>query len=138
MNEMPAKVNRGEPCSQAWSVQSGSPLGSMCRLRWRTAMPLGRPVVPEVYMMSARSSSDTGTWKVESSEDRTSTHWSVSASMTRSREGTPARASSRVGRSVEDVMATTGPAWPRTAATSREDSRVLVGTATAPALWMAA
>ena len=59
---MPAKVDSGEQWIHESPDQRGSPLAMMWVLRWRTATPLGRPVVPEVYMMSARSPSSTGTW----------------------------------------------------------------------------
>jgi hypothetical protein len=62
MKPMPAKVNSGEPWSQPSPLKLGSDGATSERLSWRTATPLGRPVVPLVYMMSARSDPSTGTW----------------------------------------------------------------------------
>ena len=61
MKLMPANVNSGAPCSQPRSVQCGAPFGIIATLRCRTSTPFGRPVVPDVYMMSAMSSASTGT-----------------------------------------------------------------------------
>src|SRR5581483_323493 len=67
MKPMPANVNSGLACSHHRPFHAGSALGIMAMLRWRTATPFGRPVVPEVYMMSARSPAVTGTWNVDMS-----------------------------------------------------------------------
>src|SRR5204863_10035871 len=67
MKPMPANVNRGLACSHHKPFHAGTALGIMAMLRWRTATPLGRPVVPDVYMMSARSPAPTCTWKLEGS-----------------------------------------------------------------------
>ena len=45
---MPAKVNSGLACSQPAPLQLGSTAPIIDPLEWRTATPLGRPVVPEV------------------------------------------------------------------------------------------
>ena len=45
---MPAKVKSGLACSHPAPVQLGSTAPIMDPLEWRTATPLGRPVVPEV------------------------------------------------------------------------------------------
>ena len=45
---MPAKVNSGLEWSQPPPDQLGSTLPIMEPLEWRTATPLGRPVVPDV------------------------------------------------------------------------------------------
>src|SRR5438270_13945828 len=62
MKPIPAKVNSGLACSHQSPFHDGAALGIMAMLRWRTATPLGVPVVPDVYMMSARSPASTGTW----------------------------------------------------------------------------
>ncbi len=67
MNAMPANVNIGAPWIQPEPVQCGSWFGIIATLRCRTATPFGRPVVPDVYMMSARSSMLVGTWRSEPS-----------------------------------------------------------------------
>ena len=58
---IPAKVNIGEACSHPAPDQRGRPLPIRAMLPWRTTTPFGRPVVPEVYMMSAMSADATGT-----------------------------------------------------------------------------
>ena len=62
MKLMPANVNSGAPCNQPRCDQCGAAFGIIATLRCRTSTPFGRPVVPDVYMMSAMSSSATGTW----------------------------------------------------------------------------
>jgi len=71
MKPSPAKVKTGEAVSQPVPCHSGSWLGTRATWLWRTATPLGRPVVPEVYMMSARSSPSNGAWIRVSSSDFT-------------------------------------------------------------------
>ena len=61
MKLMPANVNSGAPCSQPRFVQFGAVFGIIATLRCRTSTPFGRPVVPDVYMMSAMSSASSGT-----------------------------------------------------------------------------
>ncbi len=61
MKLMPANVNSGAPCSQPTLVQWGAEFGIIATLRCRTSTPFGRPVVPDVYMMSAMSSAASGT-----------------------------------------------------------------------------
>ena len=146
---MPAKVNIGDACNHPLPVHRGSPLGTMATLRWRTTTPLGRPVVPDVYMRSAMSSPPTGTWNAPSSGSVASSQGTSPASsrapaaatgpvVTRWRSsGSSDRAASSVGVVDAPLMATTAPAWPRTYPSSRVTRRVLVGTATAPALWTA-
>src|SRR5437763_2275073 len=73
MKPMPAKVNNGLLCIHHEPLHAGRALGIMAMLRWRTATPLGRPVVPDVYMMSARSPFSTGTWNSPGSPVRGST-----------------------------------------------------------------
>src|SRR5438874_12096740 len=92
MNPMPANVNRGLLCIHHNPDQSGRLFGIMATLPWRTATPLGRPVVPEVYMMSARSPAVTGTWKVLSSAARASSHAGLSVDSS-TRRLSPSRAS---------------------------------------------
>ncbi len=72
MKAIPANVNIGAPWIQPAPVQTGSWFGIIATLRWRTATPFGRPVVPDVYMMSARSSSERGTWRSPPSVARNS------------------------------------------------------------------
>src|SRR5436309_10507572 len=67
MKPIPAKVNSGLACSHHNPFHAGTALGIMATLRWRTATPFGRPVVPDVYMTSARSVASTGTWNVDPS-----------------------------------------------------------------------
>ena len=62
MKLMPANVNSGAPCSHPRFVHCGAPFGIIATLRCRTSTPFGRPVVPDVYMMSAMSSASSGTW----------------------------------------------------------------------------
>ena len=45
---MPAKVKSGLACSHPFPFQLGSTAPIMDPLAWRTATPLGRPVVPDV------------------------------------------------------------------------------------------
>src|SRR5438309_11359351 len=90
MKPMPAKVNSGLLCIHHAPDQFGPLLGIMATFPWRTATPLGRPVVPEVYMMSARSPAPTGTWKQLSSSARTSSHPWPSVGTSRRTLGTPA------------------------------------------------
>ncbi len=45
---MPAKVNNGLAWSHPPPVQFGSMAPTIDPFEWRTATPLGRPVVPEV------------------------------------------------------------------------------------------
>ena len=70
-------------------------------LPWVSIAPLGRPVVPEVYMIQA-------TWSVETWVSRSVSYWSW---RTLSRERTPSRATgqtySRQGRSAR-ISSTTG------------------------------
>ena len=146
---MPAKVNRGEPCSQAVPVQGGSLLGRRDALRCRTTTPLGEPVVPEVYMMSARSSGSRSTWKSPASFAATDSHGttpgtgraappSPSVLTTSPSEGTLRRAAASASRWEAQVTAADASAWPRMVLVSAAVRRVLVGTATAPALCTAA
>ena len=101
----------------------------MAMLRWRTATPLGRPVVPDVYMMSARSPASTGTWNVEGSPVSGSDVDIVTFS-----DGTASTSASAVSaRDVEYTMAAAS-AWVSNASSSTRVSRVFNGTATAPAL----
>jgi hypothetical protein len=46
----------------------------MATFRCRTTTPFGRPVVPEVYMMSAMSSASSGTWTFSRAPDPNDDH----------------------------------------------------------------
>ena len=86
-------------------------------------------------MMSARSSSVTGTRNVESDSAVASGQELPRASKVICSEGIDSeRAASSEARSVDEVRAAVGSAWPRTVANSLVESRVFVGTATAAAL----
>ena len=90
-------------------------------------------------MMSARSPSPTSTWNGPASPLVSSSHCAGSSTSTARRGGDrSAPASITTGASRRDVRATVGSASPTMAASSRAVSRTLVGTVTAPALWMAA
>lgn len=139
MKLIPAKVNSGEQWIHDSPVHFGSALGMMWELRWRTAIPLGAPVVPEVYMMSARSpswSQSIGSGLV--SPVSRSCQPAAFRSMTDQFAASRSSAAFTTGRSSLLVMTTVGSAWLSTVASSAAVSRVLVGTATAPALWIAA
>ena len=155
MKAIPANVNRGDPWSQLVPLQGGSPLGRSETLRWRTTTPFGDPVVPEVYMMSARSSSLRSTWiSPPSGSSRSgqattlpapspgapasSGGAAASVVTTSDRVGTLVATAARVGRRERSVTAALASAWARIVASSTGVRRVLVGTATAPALCTAA
>ena len=57
----PAKVDCGLACSHRSPDHIGWPLGTAEALVWRMATAFGFPVVPDVKMMSARSSDATST-----------------------------------------------------------------------------
>src|SRR5260370_41268389 len=67
MKPRPAKVNTGVAVSHFNPFHDGSAFGSIAMLPCRTATPLGMPVVPDVYMTSARSVASTGTWMADAS-----------------------------------------------------------------------
>src|SRR5271166_4548150 len=67
MKPRPAKVNTGVALSHFNPFHRGSALGSNATLPCRTATPFGMPVVPDVYITSARSVSSMGTWMGEAS-----------------------------------------------------------------------
>src|SRR6266567_2409073 len=113
MKPMPAKVKRGLLCIHQEPFHAGRALGIMAMLRWRTATPLGRPVVPDVYMMSARSPGSTGTWNVLVSPPRASPVDIVTA-----RDGTAEASSAAVAASdAEETMALAS-AWVSRASSS--------------------
>ena len=131
MNAMPAKVNSGDAVHPAAPVHAGSLFGIMRELRWRTATPFGRPVVPEVYMMSARSSS-TGPGSRRVVVERVVPRRSVGDhDVTRQHRAAVSGSGPR-----GDDRGDLGVAEDRRELAAQ--SRVLVGTATAPALWTAA
>src|SRR6202034_416238 len=71
----PANVNTGVAVSHFKPDHGGSALGNSAMLPCRTTTPFGMPVVPEVYMTSARSCSSSGTWMAASFELLTSSRW---------------------------------------------------------------
>src|SRR5438093_12877247 len=85
MKPIPAKVKSGLLCIHHAPDQFGKLFGIMATLPWRTATPLGRPVVPDVYMTSARSPAPTGTWKLLSSAASISSHVGLSVATRRFR-----------------------------------------------------
>src|SRR5437763_13607775 len=129
MKPMPANVKRGLACSHHKPFHAGSALGIMAMLRWRTATPLGRRVVPEVYMMSARSPAPTWTWKLEGSPLRASP-----VDIVTFRDGTASASASAVPAMDAEYTMALASAWVRSASSSDGVRRVLRGTATAPAL----
>ena len=144
MNPSPAKVKTGDAVSHPVPCHSGSWLGILATWPCRTATPLGRPVVPDVYMMSARSSPSSGAWIGESSSashvlevdgavDRRGAH--------RGHQRTARGRSRRAvrGSAPKEPLATTAvtSACSRMPRTSGGDRRLLSGTATAPSLWTA-
>src|SRR3954467_14475327 len=101
MKPMPANVNSGLLCIHQLPFHAGRAFGIMAMLRWRTATPLGRPVVPDVYMMSARSPASTGTWTVLESPVGAS-----SVDIVTAREGTADASSAAVAANdAEETMA---------------------------------
>src|SRR4051812_1161860 len=133
MKPMPAKVNRGLPCSHHKPFHSGAALGIMAMLRWRTATPFGRPVVPEVYMMSARSPASTGTWNVDESPSK-----APPVDIVTFNDGTASARASAMSESDGEKTIAVASAWVSKASSSDRVSLVLSGTATAPALFMPA
>src|SRR5437588_4981723 len=129
MKPMPANVNSGLACSHQTPLHVGAAFGIMAMLRWRTATPLGRPVVPEVYMMSARSPAATGTWNVEGSPVSGSAVDIVTVS-----DGTAPANASAVSASDGEYTIALASAWVSRASSSGRVRRVLSGTAIAPAL----
>src|SRR5436309_10549135 len=129
MNEIPANVNTGAPCNQPAPLQGDSRFGIIATFRWRTATPLGRPVVPDVYMMSARSPAPTCTWKLEGSPLRASP-----VDIVTFRDGTASASASAVSAMDAEYTMALASAWVRSASSSDGVSRVLRGTPTAPAL----
>src|SRR5205085_6255663 len=120
MKPMPAKVNSGLLCIHHEPLHAGRALGIMAMLRWRTATPLGRPVVPDVYMMSARSPGSTGTCNALESPVRASAVDIVTA-----RDGTADASCAAVApRDADETMALAS-AWLRSASSSGGVSRVL-------------
>src|SRR5437588_12107923 len=107
MKPMPAKVNSGLPCIHHVPFHAGRALGIMAMLRWRTATPLGRPVVPDVYMMSARSPGSTGTWNVLESPVRGSLIDIATAS-----DGTAEANAAAVAASDSEETMALASAWP--------------------------
>src|SRR6266702_1758602 len=110
MKPMPAKVKRGLLCIHHEPFHAGRALGIMAMLRWRTATPLGRPVVPDVYMMSARSPGSTGTWNVLESPVRASL-----VDIVTSRDGTAAANSTAVASNDSEETMALASAWPSNA-----------------------
>ena len=99
----------------------------------RTTTPLGRPVVPEVYMMSATSSGPNTCRTSVSSGARRSSQRSELAAEVLTTVGTASRNSACTSLH----SSTDAPAWKRIRDNSDGPSLARRGTATAPALWMA-
>src|SRR5437763_13023913 len=138
MKPMPAKVKSGLLCVHHAPDQLGKLLGIMATLPWRTATPLGRPVVPDVYMMSARSPAPTGTWKAESSAPSISSHAGPPVETSSVRLGTAAARADAASASAGENTRADASAWFRRAWSSVVVNRALRGTATGAALCAAA
>ena len=142
---MPAKVNMGLACNQPPPLHEGGTSPIMEPLEWRMATPLGRPVVPEVYKMSARSSSSRGTCMASRSPEVTSDQLTTCPD---ERAVAPEVASTTMvscSRAAPRAVATNGPSATTAVApecasmrpTSAGASRGFMGTATPPARWAA-
>src|SRR5271155_383382 len=143
MKPRPAKVNTGVAESHFNPCHGGSALGSHAMLPWRTATPFGMPVVPDVYMTSARSVSSMDTWMAAASSLFTS---SRSANRPRP-DGPTVATTANDGRDADNgATASSNAPLQTTAVTSAcsrmdrisgGDSRLFMGTDTAPILWTA-
>ena len=95
-----------------------------------TTTPLGSPVVPEVYMMSATSSGASGWSGSSSAEEKSSVQPSLPVVTT-------VDSADRIPSGTSLHRATETSAWRRIRVSSAGPSLGRSGTATAPALWMA-
>ncbi len=108
-----------------------------------TTTPFGAPVVPEVYMMSVGGAVPAGRGGGDPSGSSSADHAVVPAAgpvVASSRSpGSPLATSAQGTPASVATLATMAPgsAWPRMARSSGAASRVLTGTATAPARWAA-